>query len=217
MKPLIEARLVKKSFGSPSPVAILRGISFSLLPGETLAICGKSGCGKSTLLHILGGLERASSGEILYEGKEAEDLPSLLQNEIGFVFQSFHLLEDYTALENVLMPMQIARKRKGIKERAKELLREVGLEGKEELPAPLLSGGEKQRVALARALANEPKLLLADEPTGNLDEENRLKVADLLFSTLQKRECALILVTHDEELAARCSKRVVLHGGLLCP
>lgn len=219
MSHLIEAKNVKKSFHSPKKVEILKGVSLSLAPGETLAICGKSGTGKSTLLHLLGGLETPSDGEILHLGQMYKYTAPLLQKVLGFVFQSFHLLEDYTAIENIIMPMKIARKRgqkpKTWYNRAHQLLCEVGLEERKDTLSRHLSGGEKQRIAIARALANEPKVILADEPTGNLDEENSKLVADLLFSLVNKSNTALLLVTHDEELASRCNRRMDLHGGTL--
>ncbi len=202
----------KTLFKSYAKTPILKGISLHVKTGESVAICGRSGEGKTTLLHILGTLEEADSGEIEIAGKRlsAFNVSELRLSQIGFIFQSYHLLEDFTVLENVLMPARIARK---LATRAKglELLNLVGLEDKADLPAKLLSGGERQRVAIARALCNDPNLILADEPTGNLDRENGKRIAEILIH-LKK---ALIIVTHDPEIAALCNTQYFLKDGKL--
>jgi lipoprotein-releasing system ATP-binding protein len=183
-------------------VEVLKDIHLSLAKGESIAICGRSGEGKTTLLHILGGLEKPDSGQVHLHGEK------------GFVFQSYNLLEDFTALENVLMPARIARQ-KTTREQGLKLLKLVDLEQRADFPAKLLSGGEKQRVALARALCNNPSLILADEPTGNLDRETGKKIGQLLFSLVKTQGASLILVTHDPELAALCDKKYELKAGSL--
>ncbi len=188
-----------------------------MFPGQTLAITGKSGEGKTTLLHILGTLESPSSGELAF-GLSAS--PAVLRNRfIGFVFQTYNLLEDCTVLENVLMPAYIARMqtRKGSPayNRALSLLEEVGLQDRIHFPAKLLSGGEKQRVAIARALCNDPELILADEPSGNLDHAHSFAIHQLLIGCAKKRNKALVIVTHDLELAKLCDTTRTLMDGVL--
>lgn len=206
---ILEAEQITKSYhGRP----ILKEISLRAKVGESIAICGKSGEGKTTLLHILGTLEEPDSGQIKIGGKKfiRSLAPYLRNQEIGFIFQSYNLLEDFTALQNVLMPASIAR-RSETRAKGLELLSLVHLEDKADLPAKLLSGGERQRVAIARALCNSPNLILADEPTGNLDAENRMQIGKLLIE-LKK---TLILVTHDAELAALCDTQYLLQDGNL--
>lgn len=206
---ILKASHISKSYPK---VKVLSNISLNVEPGESIAICGRSGEGKTTLLHILGTLEEPDSGEIEIGGEKLtrSNAPFIRNQRIGFVFQAYNLLEDFTALENVLMPARIARhpidKKKGM-----ELLALVGLEERAHFPAKLLSGGERQRVAIARALCNNPDLIFADEPTGNLDSENAKKVGEILLS-LKK---SLVLVTHDPELAALCDKQYHLKDGLL--
>jgi lipoprotein-releasing system ATP-binding protein len=219
--PLIVARSLVKTFPFPKEVRVLRGIDFTLNAGETVAITGASGEGKSTFLHILGTLEPPTSGELLIAGRSAlgSKAPALRNRMIGFVFQSFYLLEDYTVLDNVLMPARIARRACGkgseVARRAVDLLGQVGLAERICYPAKLLSGGEKQRVAIARALINDPPLLLADEPSGNLDRVNSEAIYDLLFELVTRHRKALVAVTHDERLSRRCQRRHVLRDGLL--
>lgn len=206
---ILQAKEIAKSYQGTQ---VLKNVSLSVEKGESIAICGRSGEGKTTLLHILGTLEEPDSGRLEIAGilSTWANKASIRNHEIGFIFQSYNLLEDFTALENVLMPARIARKKIG-KTKGLELLSLVGLEHKANQPAKLLSGGEKQRVAIARSLCNDPSLILADEPTGNLDRENRKKVGQLLLG-LKK---TLILVTHDPELAALCSKQYTLKDGSL--
>ncbi|HSX11677.1 MAG TPA: ABC transporter ATP-binding protein [Chlamydiales bacterium] len=199
-------------FKSYPKVKVLSGISLSVAAGESIAICGRSGEGKTTLLHILGTLEEPDSGTLEINGEPlTRSNASHLRNEqIGFVFQAYNLLEDFTALENVLMPARIAR-RSAERKKGLELLSLVGLEERADFPAKLLSGGERQRVAIARALCNDPSLILADEPSGNLDRANAKRIGEILIS-LKK---SLILVTHDPDLAALCDRKYVLQDGIL--
>lgn len=222
MASLLTAREVRKSFRHPIVVDILCGCSMEIETGESVAIVGASGEGKSTLLHVLGSLEPATSGSIYVKGESirAQNLDVLRNQTIGFVFQRFHLLEDMTALENVLMPARIARRdcRKGSKahREALELLERVGLSARADFPAKLLSGGEQQRVSIARALINNPSLVLADEPSGNLDSAASSSIHQLLLSTVTP-ERGLVVVTHDRDLAALCDRRLELRAGLLHP
>ena len=205
----MKARKISKSFPK---VPLLIDISLDLPPSQSAAICGRSGEGKTTLLHILGALESPDSGEIEIGGQRLTRANSaqIRNQQIGFIFQAYNLLEDFTTLENVLMPARIARKpisrQKGL-----DLLAQVGLEKRADFPAKLLSGGERQRAAIARALCNDPNLILADEPTGNLDRANAKKIGELLLS-LKK---SLIIVTHDAELAKLCDRQYLLKEGNL--
>ena len=218
---ILKAKKISKSFKSPTDVTILKDISLEVKAGETIAIMGKSGEGKTTLLHILGTLEPASEGSLEICGLEAtRDNWNFLRNQkIGFIFQAYNLLEDYTVLENILMPAKIAHQdtRPGspAHQRALELLQEVGLSHRVNFPAKLLSGGEKQRAAIARAFLNDPALILADEPSGNLDHANSTVIYNLLLEAAQKRNKALIVVTHDRELAALCKKTYFLLDGAI--
>jgi len=210
------ARNLFKSFRFPQKVEILSGVSLELSAGESIAICGRSGEGKTTLLHILGALEEPDSGQIEIAGQpySTSNCAQLRNLSIGFIFQAFNLLEDFTLLENVLMPARIAR-RKVDRTYGLELLKKVGLESRADFPAKLLSGGEKQRAALARALCNNPDLILADEPSGNLDRSNASQIGELLFSLVKQEKKSLILVTHDESLAKLCDKQYLLREGKL--
>ncbi len=210
---ILEAKQLMKRFSKPTVVDILKGVDLSVEAGETVAIMGASGEGKSTLLHILGTLEDPSSGELLIAGKSKVS-PSMRNAQIGFIFQSFFLLEDYSTLDNVLMPARIGR-RKNQETRARELLHRVGLSHRSDFPAKLLSGGEKQRVAIARALCNNPDLIFADEPSGNLDHANSSAIHDLLMRLVQEEGKTLITVTHDQTLAGLCNKTYRLQDGLL--
>jgi lipoprotein-releasing system ATP-binding protein len=219
--PLIKAKNLTKTFYSAEPLEVLKGVSFEVFSGETVAIMGKSGEGKSTLLHILGTLEKPSSGQLEICGLDALSSPSstLRNTHIGFIFQTYNLLEDYTTLENVLMPAKIARLKIDEKSesyhRALALLEHVGLSRKLHQRTKSLSGGEKQRAAIARALMNTPDLILADEPSGSLDRFHSLAIHDLLLKSVKSANAALILVTHDDELAGLCDHQYYLREGML--
>jgi putative ABC transport system ATP-binding protein len=220
---LIDARALSKQMQSPDgqTLSILKGVDLQVKPGEVVAILGASGSGKSTLLGLLAGLDECSSGEIYLLGKAMHDLDedaraALRLGRVGFVFQSFQLMPGMSALENVSLPLQLKAKEIKLADpliQAKRLLRDVGLaERMHHLPQQL-SGGEQQRVALARAFAGPPKILFADEPTGNLDTATGEKIADLLFGLRDRYATTLILVTHDKKLAERCDRIVRLHEG----
>ena len=223
MNPEITLQTIKlcKSFRGAEKVDILKDINFEARSKETVAITGKSGSGKSTLLNILGTLESMTSGQILLCGKNVSNanISDLRNQHIGFIFQSFHLLDDYTVLENVLMPAKIARKKTSPHtesyERALFLLDQVGLSHRKDQSAKTLSGGEKQRACIARALCNSPDIILADEPTGNLDQANADMVSHILFENPKKTNATLILVTHDQELSELCDKSFQLKDGFL--
>lgn len=220
-QPLLEAKKISKIFYHPSPIPILKDICLQVFAGDSIAIVGRSGEGKSTLLQILGTLEEPCQGllSIAGESVHAGNRSRLRNTKMGFVFQSFHLLEDYTALENVLMPARIARqpvhKGSAAEQRALMLLDKVGLADRAYFHTKLLSGGEKQRVALARAMCNDPSLILADEPSGNLDSQTAQLIHDILIDFTSHEQKALILVTHDRELAQLCSQQYELRHGLL--
>ena len=199
-------------------VRALRGVSLEVFAGESIAITGPSGCGKSTLLQLLGGLDHPTSGTVEYRGKDLRslDLDAFRAREIGFVFQSFHLLPTLSALENVQVPMfESAWPRRERAPRALRLLQEVGMEHRANQATTRLSVGERQRVAIARALANEPKTLLADEPTGNLDSVNQAEILALLDRLRRDRGVSLITVTHSVEVAAACDRVVKMRDGLI--
>ncbi len=195
----------------------MRGVDFSINGGEFVAIVGPSGCGKSTLLQLLGALDRPTSGTLLYRGNSLADDPNpaaYRAHEVGFIFQAFHLLPTFTAAENVQIPMfETNRSVSQRGERARELLRLVGLEDRQHHFPSKLSGGERQRVAIARSLANSPSLLLADEPTGNLDSENAHAVLDLIIRLQQDEGRTMILVTHDTTIAARAQRILRMMDG----
>lgn len=196
---------------------ILKGIDLSVAPGETIGLIGPSGSGKSTLLMVMAGLERPDAGEVViqstsFNGLDEDGLARFRGREIGIVFQSFHLIPTMTTLENVAVPLELAGKIDAV-ERATRELQAVGLgERLHHYPAQL-SGGEQQRVALARALAPDPAILLADEPTGNLDEATGQQIVDLLFAMHAAHDTTLVLVTHDASLAQRCGRTVKLRSG----
>jgi lipoprotein-releasing system ATP-binding protein len=220
-RPLLQANELYKAFYHPNIVQILKGISLQVHAGESVAIVGRSGEGKSTLLQILGTLEDICQGSLVIDGETVSpsNRAGIRNQKIGFVFQSFHLLEDYTAFENVILPARIARKpihkRSAAYQRALHLLEEVGLADRAHFHTKLLSGGEKQRVALARAMCNDPCLILADEPSGNLDHQTAGIIHDILLKFGNNPEKALVLVTHDDELASLCSHRYELRDGTL--
>ena len=213
---VFEASGLKKEYDS-GQVQALRGVDFRIGKGEFVAIIGPSGCGKTTLLQLLGALDRPSTGSLLYRGKSLPDLaePATYRaHEIGFVFQSFHLLPTFTASENVQIPMfETDRPLPERRERALELLKGVGLEKRADHFPAKLSGGERQRVAIARSLANGPSVLLADEPTGNLDSENAASVLELLARLHREQAMTLVLVTHDMGIARRASRAIQMKDG----
>ncbi|SYX09012.1 Lipoprotein-releasing system ATP-binding protein LolD,lipoprotein transporter ATP-binding subunit,Predicted ABC-type transport system involved in lysophospholipase L1 biosynthesis, ATPase component,lipoprotein releasing system, ATP-binding protein,ABC transporter [Chlamydia poikilotherma] len=221
MPPLIQAKNLSKIVQqSNQNIEILRNISFDLHPGEVVAITGASGNGKSTLLHLLGTLDTPSSGELLFFGKEKENynLSQLRNQHIGFIFQNFYLLEDDTVIKNILMPASIARKSisKGSSayKKALQLIESVGLSHRIHSRCCNLSGGEKQRVAIARALINDPSILLADEPSGNLDDQTSQYIHNLLLSQSHDSRGVLI-VTHNKQLARQCHREAILQNGEL--
>ena len=200
---------------------VLRGVSIKIEPGELVALVGPSGAGKSTLLHIAGLLERPSSGDVVIAGREATRLPdrertSLRRNTVGFVYQFHHLLPEFSALENIVVPQMIAGiPRHQAERRGRALLDSVGLLAREGHRPAKLSGGEQQRVAIARALANEPKLLLADEPTGNLDPHTAEDAFAILADLVRSTGLAALVATHNLSLAARMDRVVELRDGVL--
>ncbi len=223
MNAMLEARGVRKVYrgGDGSLIEVLNHVDMTVLRGEVVAIVGASGSGKSTLLHLLGALDTPTAGEILLDGEsfsslDAEALDTLRNRKVGFVFQFHHLLREFTALENVAMPLRIAGwspdRARG---RAEELLAEVGLAGRMAHRPAALSGGEQQRCAVARALANDPRVVLADEPSGNLDQHNSERLHDLLFALARNLETALVVVTHSPVLAARADRTLLLRDGRL--
>lgn len=220
VEPLVEVVGLGKSVDNGGePLTILQDISFSVMPGETVAIVGASGSGKSTLLGLLAGLDVPTAGEIRLDGrtlaKLSEDQRALQRGKLlGFVFQSFQLLPSLTALENVMLPLELA----GVKAStatAGDWLARVGLAHRVKHYPKHLSGGEQQRVALARAFAPSPRLVLADEPTGNLDAATGQQIIDLMFELNRKQGTTLILVTHDDAIAARCGRILRLQSGRL--
>jgi putative ABC transport system ATP-binding protein len=201
------------------PLVILQGLDFLVTAGESVAVLGASGSGKSTLLGLLAGLDTPTAGSVHLDGKSLfsldEDGRAALRGRLaGFVFQSFQLLPSLTALENVMLPLEL-RGEAGARESAAAVLERVGLAGRRGHYPAQLSGGEQQRVAIARAFAANPKLLFADEPTGNLDTATGERIIDLLFELNRERGTTLVLVTHDERLAARCGRQLVLVDGRL--
>jgi lipoprotein-releasing system ATP-binding protein len=217
---MIRLEQIHKSyaFGTSGALPVLRGVELGLPREGTLAIRGASGSGKSTLLQIMGGLDRPTSGRVLADGADlsrlsSRDLARWRGRNIGFVFQSYHLMPELSVLENVCLPAWL----NGVdgEARARELIGEVGLTERIRHRPGELSGGEQQRVALARALINDPALVLADEPTGNLDAENRGMVLKLLLDLTSQRKKALVLVTHDDEVARRASRVMDLRDGIL--
>jgi lipoprotein-releasing system ATP-binding protein len=219
--PLLETQALSKSFvtGAGVTIDVLQGVDFRVEAGETVAILGQSGVGKSTLLHVMGTLDRPTDGSVRFRGddvfaKDGADLARFRNESLGFVFQSHHLLPEFTALENVMMPgllrpLPFAEMR----DRARAILGEVGLEHRVQHPVGKLSGGERQRVAVARAMVLDPPLLLADEPTGNLDPETGERIGDLLLGLNEARGSSLVVVTHNADLAARMHRSAVLEAG----
>jgi len=212
MKISLSCRDIERYLGEDeSRVHALRGISLDIAPGTVHAVVGPSGCGKSTLLYILGLLDQPDYGTVMFNSElvshlSDEELSQRRNEFIGFIFQFHFLMEDFTARENVMIPMRRLGKlsETAMRESATQLLEAVGLEGKSERPSRHLSGGEQQRVAIARALANDPRVILADEPTGNLDTKNSQRAFELLQSIVQQKQMALLLVTHNPAIAEVC-------------
>lgn len=226
--PLLEARGVHKSYGvGKRTLPVLKGIDLSLAEGEMLALLGASGEGKSTLLHVLGLLDSPSQGEIHFSGRRVDNLAAreqarLRRQHVGFVFQFYHLIPELNAQENVelaammdLSPLRWMGRKRQVRKEARELLDRVGLAERLTHRPKELSGGERQRVAIARALMAKPRVILADEPTGNLDSETANGVLELLFAINKERQLGFVLVTHNEELAQLCHRVVRMRNGAL--
>ncbi len=219
-EPALEARAVRKSYDQ-GRIEALRGADVSIARGEYVAIVGPSGSGKSTLLHLLGGLDTPTSGQILFRnsclGSEI-DLDTYRLQKVGFVFQAFHLMPTLRAIENVQLPM-LATGRHGAERagRARKLLKDLGMEHRAHQFPGELSAGERQRVAIARALANEPEVLLADEPTGNLDTANSARIMEILIGIQKQQGMTLVLVTHDDEIAHAAPRRIHIRDGRVEP
>ena len=220
---VIEARELAKTYvgGDGSSIRVLDGIDLDVGRGELLAVVGSSGAGKSTLLHLLGALDRPTRGYVVLDGEPIHgrsdaELAALRNRKVGFVFQFHHLLREFSALENVMMPMRIANwELKRARSRAEELLARVGLSGRMTHRPSELSGGEQQRVAVARALALDPVVVLADEPSGNLDHVNAERLHDQLVELVRDLEVAMVVATHNRSLAARADRALVLEDGRL--
>ena len=220
--PILQVDDLRKTYGrGATRFEALKGVSFEVREGESLAIVGKSGSGKSTLMHVLALLDQPSAGSVRLEGRDASrlhgrDLNRTRNRTFGFVFQQFFLTPGATVLENVILPLKIAgvgraeRRRRGL-----AALAQLELDDKARNRASDLSGGQKQRVVIARALVNDPRVIFADEPTGNLDSATGGVVEDILFDLNRERGITLIIVTHDEELAARCDRRIHMRDGLI--
>ena len=220
LRPLYSLRGLSKEYSGPGEkVRILQEISLDIQEGESIAVVGASGSGKSTLLHILGTLAQPSAGKVFFCGRDMvsaspSEKAALRNKEIGFVFQFHHLLPEFTTLENVAMPAVIGGAPAGeARQRARDVLAQVSLEERVDFNVTLLSGGERQRVAIARAIIQEPKILLADEPTGNLDEKNGGQIADLLMELNARHAMSMVVVTHNPELAARMGRCFELKSG----
>ena len=217
-EPVIHLKDVSLTLGEgASSVHVLKGVSLDVSPGEATGIVGPSGSGKSTLLMVLAGLERVDAGIVriageVLNGRSEDQIAAFRGRNIGIVFQSFHLIPNMTALENVAVPLELAGRRDAFEIAALEL-EAVGLADRVTHYPGELSGGEQQRVAIARALAPEPRILIADEPTGNLDQATGRQVADLLFTKARERGMTLVLVTHDPALASRCARQVSMRSG----
>lgn len=222
-RPVLEGRSLRRIYvdGDGRELVILDGVEIRVAPGEAVAIVGASGAGKSTLLHLLGGLDRPTSGEVVLGGQSLanlsdHELAAIRNQRIGFVFQFHHLLQEFTALENVMMPMLIGgRAKREAEERARALLDDVGLSARLKHTPRELSGGEQQRVAVARALANEPMVVIADEPSGNLDAHTSVRLHDMFFRIRDEHGVALVLATHNRELADRADRVLLLKEGQL--
>lgn len=217
---IVELKNITKSYkiSKEHKLNVLKGINLNINKGEIVAIVGKSGAGKSTLLHIIGTLDKPDSGEMLFEGENVFSLNSSKLSEfrakqIGFIFQFHHLLPEFTGIENVLIANMIA----GFKDenKAMQMLKEVGIDHRANHKPSEISGGEAQRIAIARALINSPNLILADEPTGNLDTENANAIIDLIFSLRKKFSRTFVIVTHNEDFAQSCDRIVKMADGII--
>jgi lipoprotein-releasing system ATP-binding protein len=215
---VIESKDITKSYGD---LQVLKGVNFTINKGEIVSVVGASGAGKTTLLQILGTLDRADGGDIVFENKSTsalskKDLAQFRNQNIGFVFQFHHLLPEFTAFENVCLPGYIGkRNKKEVEKRAKELLIQLGLENRIEHKPNELSGGEQQRVSVARALINDPALILADEPSGNLDSTTAKELHQLFFDLRDKLQQTFVIVTHNEDLAKMADRTLVMKDGLI--
>ncbi|MBP9095494.1 MAG: ABC transporter ATP-binding protein [Ignavibacteria bacterium] len=219
-KLLLDIRDIKKSYkiSKEKNLEVLKGINLQINREEIVAIVGKSGAGKSTLLHLIGTLDNPDSGKIFFDGTDVyamkeKELSKFRNSKIGFIFQFHHLLPEFTAIENVMIPSMIEGKEDRAK--AENLLKEVGIEERINHRPNEISGGEAQRIAIARALINSPDLILADEPTGNLDTHNADAVMNLIFNLRDKFKQTFIIVTHNEEFAQRCDRVIRMNDGLI--
>jgi len=220
--PVLKVSNIKKSFNkNGSEISVIKGVSLDVIEGDFITIMGPSGAGKSTFLHILGTLDKPSEGEIYFRGEDihryTEEQASIFRNEkVGFVFQFYHLLQDFNVIENIIMPLLIKRvKMKDAMDRAERFLEIMGLADRRNHKPGELSGGEQQRVAIARALINEPEIILADEPTGNLDRKTGKEVLRYIFEIYERLSSILILVTHDPELGMAGKRRFNMIDGEL--
>lgn len=219
---VLEAKNITKTFtDGKTDVAVLKGLSLQVEAGQFISIVGSSGSGKSTLLHVLGGLDRPSNGEVLLNGNRFDTLSETVRGDLrnqylGFVYQFHHLLPEFSALENVAMPLMLRKSSQyaDVKQKAEYLLERVGLSHRLTHKPGELSGGERQRVALARALVTNPKVMLADEPTGNLDRHTAMSIFELLNDLRQEFNMAMLIVTHDEQLAQSADKVLHMQDGL---
>ncbi len=222
MNNIVQALNLGKEYPLPDGVLrVFKGISLDIIQGDLVAIMGMSGVGKTTFLNLLGALDKPTKGEILFDGedlllKSDKELAVIRNRKIGFVFQFYHLLPEFTTLENITFPLLIrGMEKRRAQERALEMLREVFLEDKAQIRPAQLSGGEQQRVAIARALVNEPKLLLADEPTGNMDWKTGQAILELIQELHQKKGLSSVIVTHNEKVARFCHKVYLMESGNL--
>lgn len=221
METILQAENIARSYTiGKTTLEVLKGVSLEVKAGESVAIMGESGSGKSTLLHVMGGLDTPKTGTVHFQGQSVYGMSGARRSRfraqnVGFVFQSFHLLPELDILENVALPAMAIRSTSDAKARATELLKQVGLGERIGHRPQELSGGEQQRAALARALMNEPDLVFADEPTGNLDSKTGDKVLHYLFQLAEGRGHTLVLVTHSKDVAARCSRQLLLKDGRL--